>query len=313
MIDSLKDPSKIADALVAAVGQAGPQVGLLGSRAGTIARSVDSKFNPRAYGAASMRDFIARHVKQLRVIGLSGSDPIYGLESWQATTAVTPETRSETRGSELWRIWVSPMNPFALAIRKDTGAVRALPKEAALASDEVKVEPLSIEKHKRVARNFLEEKDIQQKLRDTLNAALESSSVWWQQWTRLLRAESDELAKMWFDYRREGLLNDFEATLEESGVSGQALVNAKVAIATAQVVKRPTRLVPLVQAITTHDATSHVSPASRAPAMEPSPAPTSILSVVQQVVSRMGEHELRSLSLPVGLVLDVLRATRVER
>jgi len=264
-----------------------------------LARLVDPEFNPQAYGYDSLRALITEGEQQLKVIGLSGPDPIYGLAS--ATSAPITEF---TRSHDAWRTWVSPSSPFFLAVDRATGAVGVLPVKAEPAVGEVRIDPANFETHKAIAQAFLASEQLDSDIRKTLSEYLNRGNVWWRLWAPVLRVRRDTGAR-WTEFRRQRLQEHLVEALVAQGVpeptAKQALENVVGTPKHPAVPKGPeNRTLPGgLDAPAAQDAV-------RA-------APEQLALLVQQVVSLMAEDQLRNLSLPVGLVLDVISRGKPKR
>lgn len=263
-------------ALIQGAEAAGPTKGLAGSRAGEIARSADLGFRPQAYEAATLREFILKHVSELHVIGYSGLDPIYGLKAW--STAPSQTFGSLVLGSiDPWRVWVSPDSPVSLAISLNDGSVRGLSNGAECGPEEWRLSPLSREEHRQIARRFLEQ--LGTPPLEGLKAAVEDPDpAWWQKWLDVMRAQPASFASRWHRYR----IDQLRAAL------AQALSKLPDAVA-----KRAFELI-----------SKRSAPEGRVLGQEDTAGRTRRL--VHVVVDRMSREELRSLSLPLGLVLDAI-------
>ncbi len=290
MANGSKDPRRLAEALEKAVTDAGPSKGLSGSQVGMLLRLQDPTFDPRDYGAESVKHFIARFVPQLQVIAYTGPDPIYGLPGWSVAHLARP------RGPmDLWRCWVSPLSPASFSIERATGAVTTVARTYRQSEGEVKVDPAPLEAHRRMARDFLKQEQLDVELRRKLDqTTYAEDSAWWRQWMQLLRARAPAAYVKWQEFREGALETLLHEALARAGLEENAArVAFEAILATRRQLKLP-KDAPVQQEARTRDA-----------------APE-LVAVVQAVVARLSERELRSLPLPVGLVLDALGVGKAQ-
>src|SRR5688500_4641267 len=77
-----KQIAKMRAVLLREVDRRGPTRGLFGSAAGNLVREVDWSFNVRNYGCGTFRDFMKQYFPELRLIGKSGGNDIFGRVGW---------------------------------------------------------------------------------------------------------------------------------------------------------------------------------------------------------------------------------------
>lgn len=296
MTDVVKNPGALAEALQEEVAKAGPEKGLRGSAAGMLLRLLEPGFDPTSYGTESLRQFIARYAPDLQVLGFSGTDPIYGLKGWAGGVP-----RSARGPKYLWRIWVSPLSPAALVINRASGEISAVPRSYRQKEGEVKVAPAPVEAHRAMAREFLKSQSFDNGVADALSGAVGSAdSSWWRAWTEVLRSRVPEALPRWHEYRQKALEVLLEQALRGAGLDEVAAKSTFDSI------------------VGTRTEKTHAPPATRATSNGTARSlPTGAtsgrgdaLALVQAVVARMTEDQLRALPLPLGLVLDALGAKR---
>lgn len=299
MTGTLEQIQRIEAELIRRAEEAGPGKGLLGSHVGLVVRTLQPDFQPQAYGVRTLREFIERYVPSIKVIGYSGLDPIYGVPT--STSEPLPQPPS-SGGYDLWRVWSSPASPLAIAVKRATGETRAVPREQAGAEDEVQILPASFELHRSLATEFLKTHEtlpeaVSAVLRQTLD---DPKGAWWRRWFEILR-DFPEINQNWLAYRRRGLESALQASLRSAGLESMQVDRAcrEVTTRTRGVGRRPG-----IVGDTTAGGLPEAVAATRR---------TELVGLVQAVVARMGDNELRSLSLPVGLILDVLMRGHVGR
>ncbi len=297
----MKDATPIARALVEKTKERGAGRGLLGSAAGNVARNVDPTFHPQQYGVRTLREFVEKFVPDLKIVGLSGPDPIYGLVDWQAgLESATPED------FDAWRVWVSPSSPFCLAVSKANGAVRPLDRSQEPPDGSVRIMPAGIHVHRTIAEDFL--KELGGEAPPQLQAVLHSPQPdWWRAWESVLRQmRGSDAFRRWLKHRHDGLLAALRGELEAASVSPIAINQALESVVATHRSKRAAA------------AQSPVGTGSVQPAVTKALPRASLTSnvvnsdvrlsrLVQAIVARMTDEDLRRLNLPLGLVLDALR------
>lgn len=292
-------PEQIAEArkaLVAATEHAGPSRGLKGATAGGIVRNSVLEIpdlRVKDHGYSTLRDFIAREIPELIEIGLSGADPIYGLVSWPPLPTLS-ERPINPDLPDPWRVWVSPSSQRLLGVNRDTGAVRALPSSERPREGEVLLRPLAPAAHRKIAADYLENVDVDPSLKLALTRALENPSAdWWREWNSALHGTL-ELSR-WFRQRADALEEALKHALGEAGLTNEVSRTAFKLIAE----KRS-------HAGTTMSRDGQKRPAESSSVSSPQ-SREELLGLLLAIVPQMSEEELRSLRLPVGLVIDTLR------
>lgn len=274
------------EALLSEISRQGPTRGLTGASAGVLLKRRFEDFNPRRYGSEKLRQLIEQQIPELRVVGASGGDVIYGLAQWRSIEA--PAARM---GSSLWKIWVSPSSPFSIAVDQETHAARKIERGDRRPS-ELEVPPASPEQHRQVAESFLRQRQEQlgPELAAELAAFLKDHPSWWMAWMEKLR-ESPTLNSDWLHFRHAALREALIEALKARGLDEQSAGTAIDAI------RRSGRRGPGAE----------ISGRPTAPGeIRSEKQPVNLLQLVRAVVDRMGEAELRNLTLRLGDVLDEL-------
>ncbi len=147
------------------------------------------------------RDYIDRYVEGVEVVDRAGMDVVYGRPGDVLLDSNRPEGAVDANPVEasgesvnLWRVWVSPNCPFALAISQDGENVRRVPRDGSDDKQAVLLAPASSECHKIIARDFL--KGVDEEDHDALAAILDGETgAWWQPWFR--RIQSVGMSDRW--------------------------------------------------------------------------------------------------------------------
>lgn len=102
-----------------------------GSRLAPEIRALHPGWTPEGAGALNLRDYIDRYVEGVEVVDRAGMDVVYGRPGDVLLDSNRPEGAVDANPVEasgesvnLWRVWVSPNCPFALAISQDGENVR---------------------------------------------------------------------------------------------------------------------------------------------------------------------------------------------
>jgi hypothetical protein len=116
--------ASIAEALVHEVLSAGSSRGLLGAEAGALLTRLRPAYK-QEFSVKNLREFVERHVPDLRVIGTRGGDLIYGLAEWPSLR-LEDQRQADGRDRESpWRVWVSPNARVSLAVNKQTNSTHS--------------------------------------------------------------------------------------------------------------------------------------------------------------------------------------------
>jgi len=298
-----KDAALVVERLRKWITESGATVGLSGSQAGTLIRLYDPSFDPRAYGCESLAQLIARYAHDIQIVAYTGPDPIYGFASWSPSVISRPTASTAT---DLWRIWVSPLSRWALIVNRGSGAVAAAPRGQRQTDKEAKVEPASVEDHRQMARDFLAAEAFSPEVRYLLDGTTQGpASTWWRNWILTLTQRAPHQVGKWHHFRDGALETLLHSALAKGGIEGaEARAAFDRIVGTRR--KRPFRAaVP-----ETIDGTAKAIDGARP--FESVPAERDVVALAQAVIGRMSDRDIRALPLPLGLVLDALRAKKSE-
>lgn len=294
--DNQQVVANIRQVLVEETQARGETSGLLGAHAGELILSKEPSFKVSDYSCKRLKDFIERHVPELRVIGHSGSDAIYGLRAWpdletskrkdQPNMAARPQP-------SLWQIWTVSAGNMELAINKTTGHIRPIPSGDVVLENEIRLQSASSQTHQDIAKEFLNgHLDLRADLKaELLPIAQNSEKGWFWKWVERLKKEP-EINHEFIEYRRQKLLGALEASLLSAGLLPDLVKQTVTSIRDSG--RKPRSL-----------SAGHLLPNKRGVACPPMP-PFDIKSLIRDVVAVMDEQDLRSLKIPVGLVLDAI-------
>ncbi|MBP6135114.1 hypothetical protein [Candidatus Neomicrothrix sp.] len=264
-----------------------------GSRLAPEIRALHPGWTPEGAGALNLRDYIDRYVEGVEVVDRAGMDVVYGRPGDVLLDSNRPEGAVDANPVEasgesvnLWRVWVSPNCPFALAISQDGENVRRVPRDGSDDKQAVLLAPASSECHKIIARDFL--KGVDEEDHDALAAILDGETgAWWQPWFR--RIQSVGMSDRWHQHRTAALETLLDQSLEVAGITEAAAETAHATIVSARYTGRKAALRP-------------TRPTRQGPI-----AGSTLLDVVTRAVSEMSTAELRDLKIPIGLVWDAIQ------
>lgn len=275
--ETQKDRSGIRDLLRRVIGEAGA-IGIPGSQLAAQIRKVDPNFTPSVYGAQSLRALVAATVPEATEIRRAGTDVVYALEGGSE-----PAPANES----LWRVWASPRSPNALAVTRD-GRVRTIPRSGTQQPDEVRIEPVTEQAHRDIAQAFLDSDTsaLQSLLADALKVQKPS---WWRDWVLALRQQPD-VAQRWQEHRLTSLRRLLQSRIDETvPAEGRAPAIEQITASRRRV------------------SSTGGKAAHPPPTRDDKGVPRrSLVTIVQAVVARMEDDELRRLNLPLGLVLEAV-------
>jgi hypothetical protein len=258
--------------------------GVLGTTLAAAVRDEISEFQPIQFGARNLKDFVAKHVPEVGIIRRSGADIVYGLASGAATLEAAAGESSVSVGG-LWATWATPTSPRVLDVSDDGDVSVALPAMVA----NKRLDPLPANAHREIAQGFLNSEfdSLALEVKSQLETALsESEATWWISWMAVTRA-NPALNSRWLRFRTERMHDQLRQGLQALGLAEGAVSRASSAILESR----------------------RVSDVLRRAAVEASNAKNrlSIRDVAKRVIDLMDESEVRRLSLPVGLVHDVMK------
>lgn len=243
-------------------------------------------WKPGDAGARKLSEFISSHVKDVVVARRSGMDVVYTLGTPVTTSPSEKLQTDET--PDLWRIWVSPNSAWMLVVPHTGLEVAAALRGSDIQSDCLRLEPPDASTHRRIVTQFLER--LSSPLKDRLEQLIEAeSSNWWQQWVQELR-KAGQLPS-WNGFRRQAFESELVEQLRIAGLEPARVDNVLRRVHETHLPQSRPKL-----------------PVREAPVEGASDA--GLRRIVGAAIMRMSVAELRELRLPVGIVLDVLAASK---
>lgn len=265
-----------------------------GNQLSVVVRTHFPDFDPEAFHCRNLRDFIRKHAaEEVMEISKAGMDIVYGLRSVgqqqalfeSASTADTAKP-SDARAPlgqllanpRIWKTFASPDTAFRLFLAPSTKQITVLRPGYTPDPSWIEVPHISAETLLQIAKDFVSQQpDFH---RAPLTAALDQPR-WWIGFYDLVRTLG--LKMRWIYFRRRRIAEEFERAMPTLPTDSPPTVQPQDVEATEPVVP-PTRSQPPTSGL-----------------------PASLLKrVAAEVVQRMTDSELRTLSLPLGYVVDAL-------
>src|SRR5271155_3272334 len=200
--ESEPEPQQVAEEVRRLVVSAGDK-GISGSQVGLLLRAKWPSFSPAKLGVATLREFIRNQMSEVKELRRAGGDVIYGLPD---VTAKGDREDLDT-DLDLWRVWISPLSPFGIAVDPSTGEVRRI-FIGDLPEGNVQIKPAPAEAHRSIAKHFLDTRSetFDQHSRASLNEILDNSDArWWKRWNDILKSVSPQITRNWFMFRERAL------------------------------------------------------------------------------------------------------------
>jgi len=238
------------------------------------------EFNAPQFGCANLRQFIRDNIPDIAEKGKAGMDVIYGLRAEQqslfgASTAETAPTTDQPTplgqlltNPRIWKTFASPDKPYRLYLLP-SGLIRVFRPEETPDPTWSQIPPISAEALQRIAKEFISE--LPESQQEMLLKTLEQPR-WWFPFFELLGALGQK--SKWVFFRRRRIAEEFERSIPKVSAPSPA----------SKALERTTRV-------------------------EQAERPDSLLRhIASSAVERMTDSELRALNLPLGYVIDVLKA-----
>ena len=257
---------------------------ILGAHLAHVLKEREPDWDVHRFSCSSLSNFIAQHVQSVYVSGRSGRDYIYKRTPEGEPSVTIPNPN-------FWRAWVSPNGRYVLVIDPATGKVQAQARKALTPAGHLRLAPPGIVVHQELAREFLKKTsaDTDGKLEALI---VSDKPTWWQAWYGAL--QDIGLASQWNAFRRQqlqlALRREIEA-LQLSPPGGDVALSEICGTDNFGQSK---------QSDTTGEHTiitgERIDTLARA------------RTVAIRAIEQMSEQELRELRLPLGLILDIVRA-----
>lgn len=246
---------------------------------------------PRGPGA--LTEFVRCHLTAMvERIGNAGGDILYRISGRDVGTL--PLAAS----SDVWRTFVSPSSPKHIVLSRSARRLVTRDTTAVAAEDEVEVAKASSAEHDKMRADFtasLPESEAAT-LRDHVVSDTDFAS-----WIAALRQYLPEAMRLWGHYRRRRLSQLFATRIDELALeeSLQRAVLAQVKAAEVSAYERP------------KDGTAAVAKDVTRPIRSPEEATNTTSRarlLAHAAIDLLAYDELRALRLPLGVMLDAVRA-----
>lgn len=254
---------------------------ITGVRLGVEIRVSFPSFFPQVFRCRNLREFIVRHVPEVKQVGQSGPEIWYGLAS-----DTTPASTRWKVPTSSWRTFTTPHPRYALYANVSTFDVATFPQSVPVGTPWVRVQSCSESEHLRIAMDFLP--TIEAGQREALERVLQEPR-WWDGFAMETRRLN--ISQQWISFRHRELFKALMTALDAS------LTSSGIEVA-------PVQYSQLVDTVARQD--SALRPDARPMSTS---ADDKLRKIVLAVIGKMTAHELKDLRLPVG---DVLQAIHEE-
>lgn len=281
---------EIAAQIVEIVRQA-PGQKILGTQLAVDLRRA-AGFDPNVHGR--LKNFISTNVPSVQRIGPSGGDSFYGMagdgngepETTEGpvipASPVDPETLSRTLDGSIWKVYASPGSMFHLVGNPKTGELRVIaPGLPTPETPWVAIPSCPVSVHTEIAKAFLAQLQDGEK-RAALEEIVDKSgsgpeSGFYQ------KVAAFRLVPEWIQFRRKKIIAQLAAALQDAGIAYHGSVaKFRSTIRTPPVKHYEARSEPVT------------------------PQVIDIRYIALAAVQKMSVAELRTLSIPLGYILDII-------
>ena len=283
--------TKITDKIVEIVGAAEGET-MAGVRLGVALKKNFPSFAPAVYQCRNLRLFIKTHVPRIVEKMYTGVDVIYKLASphpsEQGTSQASPIGApppdpapfvSLPADPVTWKAYSNPAYPFMVIANRETGELKAVGEHETPREPWVSIPKLSPAVHHRIATDFVS--SLSDGGPKTALTNMLAEPQWYVNFFATTRRVA--LHQQWGLFKREQLIRNFTTALTERGVP------------TAPATPRHD-LSPGRAAFTTRNGAE----AKRHPDAQ-------LRDLVSRLAFTLPIDELRSIRMPIGLVLDAVR------
>jgi len=262
---------------------------LLGVRLGFMLKRSFPDFAPYHYQCRNLRQFVRTHVPAVSEKGHSGTDVIYSVGSPSEPAndpapykAVTSNFVPLPMVEFEWKAYSNPAQRLSIAANRETGELKVLGETETPHEPWIALPKPSSEFHREIAEQFVS--TLPEPLRTTLVRTL-NDHKWYVRFSTVAKVHG--VGMQWASFRRAKLIEKFKLSLNTLGIP-ERLTHAK-------------KIQPATLALLAHAVQPHEAPSA------PTSNETNFRELVQRVIAELPISELRSLRLPVGLVVDALR------
>lgn len=277
-----------------------PDGAITGSQVHSLIQTVAPELNIREIvgipaGPGALSKFIDDYLSgALERIGNHGGDVLYGIFGHQQTAQASQET------SNIWRTFVSPGAHLSVAYDCEIKKLRLVEPDAIQGKNLIEIPKASLQEHDELRTEFVESLDPG--LAEEIDGAANSDAEF-QTWIGVLRTEFPSVYRSWGNFRKQKLLNLFleranAPEIEEGdreGLVQQIKASHFAAYEAFKELKFQTGPKPSTKW------TPQAKFAKSSSELEEARA------LVHRAVDLMAHDELRSIKLPLGVVLDAIQ------
>lgn len=276
-----------------------PDGAITGSQVHSLIQSVAPELNIREVvniptGPGALTKFIQDHLSDaLERIGNHGGDVLYGIVGHHQPAHGHQDT------SSIWRTFVSPGSHLKIAYDREEKKLKLVDEDRLEEDKLVEVPKASLDEHDELRQEFIDQ--LEPTSAEELNAAVEADSDF-QTWIATIRTDFPAIYRAWGNFRKRGLLDLF---LDRAGAVGleeddhQSLVQQmKASHFAAYDNAKELRF----------QTGSQPAPKRSQPVRDARPRSEveEARALVHLAVDLMAHDDLRSIKLPLGVVLDAI-------
>jgi hypothetical protein len=184
---------------------------------------------PRALGIPKLKTFVREQLLDSVDIDEEGLLVTYRLKGGVARPATLPEPAHSPAPSaqDLFRIWKSPSVHLRLVVRRESGEVRGVGRDAEVAEGDAVLEAPTPEAHAHLAEEFVAGA-VSPELQEAFRAKIDAQDpLWWRAWDELFQQHDlAALRASWLKQRRERLTELLREALDALGLADEARTRA---------------------------------------------------------------------------------------
>jgi len=261
--------------------------GLLGSKLGMMLKA------PLGALGLKLGTFIQAHCADTVEIISEGSTVAYALLPGVDLDSLGVPAQGDALaqpGGDLFRIWRSPGVRSRLVVGLADGKVRSVESEdAPIGENERLLDPVSHAFLADIARQWAEANLPDEDKEAFLSKVDPAKPSWWKDWDELFKTRARGRRREWLQTRLRLLRDELLAELRAVGLDHDSALRARQLIETSVAVPRGG------------------ASAEAARSGAGSQGSSALRSALLAVIGQLGDHELRQVWVPAGLLFDALR------
>lgn len=285
---------------ISAALRARPDGAITGAQVHSLIQTVAPDLNIREIvgmptGPGALSKFITDHLSDaLDRIGNHGGDVLYGISGHNHTSQVSRET------SDIWRTFVSPRASLSVVYDCEKKKLRLVEPDAVQGEDLIEIPKVSLQEHDTIRKEFVDSLDpgLAEELREVTDSDTE-----FQTWIGVLRADFPSVYRAWGNFRKQRLLSLFldRANAHEIDEGDREGLVSQIRSAHFAAYDGSKEL----NIQTGPKLTTKWTPQARF--NKSSNELEDARALVHRAVDLMAHDELRSIKLPLGVVLDAIQ------